>query len=156
MADRSGDANIVSAVSPTLFCTNFSDYSKDDGLICRIDAPSDDAVDKCTVIRAAAKDSAGNWSAVTTQTYFIGSTTDHIDGIEAGCKASGSDLAVISITMDYDDLLTAGKAYMSKAMYSIMRLRSLSAIRTGLKRMIPVSLMPTIRSAAVNGNARLI
>ena len=109
MADRSGDANIVSAVSPTLFCTNFSDYSKDDGLICRIDAPSDDAVDKCTVIRAAAKDSAGNWSAVTTQTYFIGSTTDHIDGIEAGCKASGSDLAVISITMDYDDLFDSGK-----------------------------------------------
>ena len=109
VADRSGDANIVSAVSPTLFCTNFSDYSKDDGLICRIDAPSDDAVDKCTVIRAAAKDSAGNWSAVTTQTYFIGSTTDHIDGIEAGCKASGSDLAVISITMDYDDLFDSGK-----------------------------------------------
>lgn len=109
VADRSGDANIVSAVSPTLFCTNFSDYSKDDGLICRIDAPSDDAVDKCTVIRAAAKDSAGNWSAVTTQTYFIGSTTDHIDGIDAGCKASGSDLAVISITMDYDDLFDSGK-----------------------------------------------
>ena len=109
VADRSGDANIVSAVSPTLFCTNFSDYSKDDGLICRIDAPSDDAVDKCTVIRAAAKDSAGNWSNVTTQTYFIGSTTDHIDGIEAGCKASGSALAVISITMDYDDLFDSEK-----------------------------------------------
>lgn len=109
VADRSGDANIVSAVSPTLFCTNFSDYSKDDGLICRIDAPSDDAVDKCTVIRAAAKDSAGNWSAVTTQTYFIGSTTDHIDGIEASCKASGSALAVISITMDYDDLFDSEK-----------------------------------------------
>ena len=109
VADRSGDANIVSAVSPTLFCTNFSDYSKDDGLICRIDAPSDDAVDKCTVIRAAAKDSAGNWSAVTTQTYFIGSTTDHIDGIEANCKASGSTLAVISITMDYDDLFDSEK-----------------------------------------------
>lgn len=109
VADRSGDVNIVSAVSPTLFCTNFSDYSKDDGLICRIDAPSDDAVDKCTVIRAAAKDSAGNWSAVTTQTYFIGSTTDHIDGIEASCKASGSALAVISITMDYDDLFDSEK-----------------------------------------------
>lgn len=109
IADRKGDANVVSAVSPTLFCTNFSNYSKKDGLTCYIEAPSDDAVDKCTVIRAAAKDSDGAWSETGTCTYFIGSTSDHIDGIEESCEAAGNDLAVISITMDYDDLFDSEK-----------------------------------------------
>lgn len=102
--DRSGDPNVVSAVDPTLFCTNFSSYSNSQGLTCRMEAPDDDAVDKCTVIRAALKDSDGEFGGVCTETYFIGTTTEHIEGIAESCQAADNDLAVISITMNYEDL----------------------------------------------------
>ena len=102
--DRSGDVNVVSAVDPTLFCTNFCNYSNSEGLVCRMKAPSDDAVDKCTVIRAALKHEDGEFGTSYTETYFIGTTGEHIQGIEESCKAAGNDLAVISITMNYEDL----------------------------------------------------
>ena len=107
ITDRKGDANVVSAVSPSLITTNFSRYSKEDKITSYIGAPSDDAVDKITVIRAAAKKSDGTYTAVTTNSYFIGNTAEHIDGISKSCKAANDKLAVISITMDYDDLFDA-------------------------------------------------
>ncbi|MCM1308786.1 MAG: CotH kinase family protein [Butyrivibrio sp.] len=108
IADRSGDANVVSAVSPSLFCTSYSKYSKDEGITCNIAAPSDSAVDKCTVVRAAAKIN-GEFTAVCTNTYFIGTSAQHIGGIEKSCEAAGKPLAVISITMDYADLFDSAQ-----------------------------------------------
>ncbi len=102
--DRSGDANVVSAVSTSLFSTNYSTYSSATGITCRIPSPSDEAVDKCTAIRAVAKDSAGNVVYAGGATYFIGTAEEHIQGIRESCDAAGTTLAVISITMEYDDL----------------------------------------------------
>lgn len=106
--DRSGDANYVSAVDPVLFDGAFVKVnSRRNGFDALIDAPSDDAVDKCTVIRAAAADSLGNFGKAATNTYFIEKMSDHIEGISASCKAAGTDLAVISISMNYEDLFDA-------------------------------------------------
>lgn len=104
VTDRKGDANVVSAVSTSLFSTNFSSYSASSGITCRIPSPSDDAVDKCTAIRAVAKDKSGNVIYSTGETYFVGTAEDHIAGIKASCDAARQTLAVISITMNYDDL----------------------------------------------------
>lgn len=108
ITDRSGDKNVVSAVSPSLFCTSYSKYSKEDGITCNIAAPKDSAVDKCTVVKAAGKKD-GEFGKVCTSTYFIGTAESHISGIEKSCEASGKPLAVISITMDYDDLFDSKK-----------------------------------------------
>lgn len=108
ITDRSGDKNVVSAVSPSLFCTSYSSYSKKNGITCNIAAPKDSAVDKCTVVKAAGKKD-GVFGEVCTNTYFIGKANEHIPGIEESCEASGKPLSVISITMDYDDLFDSKK-----------------------------------------------
>lgn len=102
--DRSSDANVVSAVPTSLFSTNFSDYSASEGVTCYIESPSDDMVDKCTVIRAVAKNTNGEAVQTAGATYFIGTAEEHIAGIKESCEASGTPLAVISISMNYDDL----------------------------------------------------
>ena len=103
--DRSGDANVVSAVDPALISTNFARYSNSQGkVISNVEAPSDDAVDKCTVIRAAALLEDGTYSETVGMTYFIGTMEEHIEGLAASCEAAGQSLAVISITTDYDSL----------------------------------------------------
>lgn len=110
ITDRSGAANVVSAVDPLSISGNFNDYNRrTESFTCKISAPSDDAVDKCTVIRAAAQAEDGSFSQTTSCTYFIGSAESHIQGLKESCEASGQDLAVISITMDYDDLFDAEK-----------------------------------------------
>ena len=103
--DRSGDENVVSAVTPNIYCGNFNEVT-DDGehFNCKIDAPSDDAVDKCTSIRAVAKNSDGTCSLESNAVYFIGTMEDHIQGYAESVAAYGMDLAVISISVDYDDL----------------------------------------------------
>ena len=103
--DRSGDANVLSAVNPLLFDAANSKWNGGNkSYIYRLPTPDNDDVDKCTVVKAAAKNADGTWSAVTTHTYFIGSMEDHIRGIAASAAAQGTSLAVISITMDAEDL----------------------------------------------------
>lgn len=106
---REGEANVVSAVDPTLFSGNFNsiDYGEK-GYVCSKKAPADSAVDKCTVIRAAALGSDGKYSATSTETYYIGKASDHIEGIDESVKAMGTPLAVVSISMDYGDLFDSG------------------------------------------------
>ena len=107
--DRSGDPNVVSAVEPGLISGNFCKYDRSSkSFITTVSAPSDDKVDKCTVIRAAAESDNGS-SEIFSQTYFIGAPEDHIPGIADSCKAQGTDLAVISISMSYDDLFDSEK-----------------------------------------------
>ncbi len=102
--DRKGDANVVSAVPTTLISANFCEYSETKGLYCTINSPEDSAVDKCTVIRAVVMKDHNPVGEVCTQTYFIGKETDHITGIEESCEAAGKPLAVINISINYDDL----------------------------------------------------
>lgn len=103
--DRSGDANVLSAIHPLLFdAANSKWNSGSKSYIYRLPTPDNDAVDKCSVIKAAAQYADGSWSSVTTHTYFIGTMEDHIQGIAASAAAQGTSLAVISITMDAEDL----------------------------------------------------
>lgn len=105
ITDRKTDKNVVSAVSPVLISGNFNrpTTSKND-FFCVAGAPEDAAVDKCTVIRAALKDGTGTVIQSLNATYFIGTTEEHIQGLAESCAASGTDLAVISISVNYDDL----------------------------------------------------
>ncbi len=105
IASRKADKNVIAAVDPLLISGNFSEYSKTDkAFISKVSVPSDEAVDKCTVVRAAAVNGEGVFSECFSRTYFIGTAEEHIKGLSESCAASGSSLAVISISMDYADL----------------------------------------------------
>ncbi len=103
--DRERDENIVSAVSTSLITTNYC-YLDGTDVICKMDEPSKLAVDKCTTLRLVLKDQEGTVIENMGATYFIGTTEKNIDGIIESCKALETDLAVISISMDYDDLFS--------------------------------------------------
>ena len=110
ITDRKGDPNVVSAVGPELISGNFVNYSRrNKEFTSTVSAPADDKVDKCTVINAAVENSDGTFSQTCSKTYFIGTADEHIPGIKESCEAMGTDLAVISITMDYDDLFSSDK-----------------------------------------------
>jgi hypothetical protein len=105
ITDRKSDQNYVSAVSPSLFdSAHVYVNAAKDGFINTIAAPTAAAVDKCTVIRAVAKDKKGLYTEIATNTYFIGSMADHIQGIQESCEAAGTSLAIISISVDYADM----------------------------------------------------
>ncbi len=104
VTDRKGDKNVVSAVDPVLFAGSFNHPNKErTDFECEIAPPSDDAVDKCTVIRAAARKADGVFTGETYLTYFIGTAEEHINGLKESCEAAGSSLAVMSISVNYDD-----------------------------------------------------
>lgn len=106
ITDRKNDKNYVSAVDQFLYdAANVRVNKTKDGFTYNLpNTPSDEAVDKCTVIRAAAYDDQGYYSEVVTNTYFIGDMKEHIKGIEESCKAAGTSLAIISMTMNFEDL----------------------------------------------------
>ena len=108
--DRKNEKNIVSAVDPTLFSANFCKVNSDKtDFECTIKAPSDEAVDKCTTIRAVAKNAKGKISREENAVYFFGTMEEHIKGLSESCTAAGYSLAVISLSMDYDDLFDSEK-----------------------------------------------
>lgn len=103
--DRSNDPNVISAIDPNLYdSANCSLDFDTDKFVSKLTTPTDAEVDKCTVIKAAALDANGAYTLVTTHTYFIGSMEEHVQGIAESCEAAGTTLAVISISMDSDDL----------------------------------------------------
>lgn len=105
IVDRSGDPNVLSAIDPTFFDTAHCKYDRDTkSLVSQVTAPSDAAVDKCTVVKAVCVNADGSYSATTAQTYFVGDMTSHIQGIKESCEAAGMPLAVISISIDARDL----------------------------------------------------
>ncbi len=105
ITDRKNEPNVVSAVDPLEISGALNEVAHDrKSFTCNVSAPSDGAVDKCTVIRAAVKNADGTFGETQTETYFIGSLYDHIDGIGESSYAQQQPLAVISISMDYDDL----------------------------------------------------
>ncbi len=96
ITDRKNDRNVLAAVPQDKIQT----MNKEWDLI----VPSDSAVDKCTVLRAVAINADGEQSDIVTNTYFVGNMSQHISGIQDSVQAAGQDLAVISITMDQEDL----------------------------------------------------
>ena len=104
------DENVLSAIDPILFdAVNVKGSSDQKSFVSTISAPDKSKVDKCTVIKAAAQHEDGTYSDVVTNTYFVGDMAEHIDGISESCKAAGKDLAVMSISMDADDLFDSAK-----------------------------------------------
>ena len=105
ITDRKQDKNVVSAVDPVLISGNYNrPTSNKKDFFCTAGAPDDASVDKCTVIRAALLDAQGNLLSTQSATYFIGTAEEHIQGLAQSCAASGMELAVISISMNYEDL----------------------------------------------------
>ena len=111
IADRSNDENYVTAVDPFLFdAANVKVNNTRDGFVSSLNStPSKEAVDKCSVIRATALDQSGLYSKVATNTYFIGSMAEHIQGLQESCEAAGTSLAVISISINYEDMFDKTK-----------------------------------------------
>ena len=104
ITDRKKDANVMSAVNPLLIAGSFN-YVTSSGTEfgITVDTPTNEAVDKCTVVRAVAKNADGTYSEEVSATYFIGTMEEHINGIAESCKAAGTTLSVISIATDYDN-----------------------------------------------------
>ncbi len=102
--DRTGAANVVSAVDPVLISGNFNSVNKSkNGFTCKIKAPSDSDVDKINVVRAVVKYDDESVSNELAATYFIGKGEDHIEGLSESVAAAGKNLAVISISVNYND-----------------------------------------------------
>lgn len=102
---RDNDENVVSAVEPVRIAGSFN-YASKNTFKCQIDAPENDAVDKCTVVRAVAKYANGTASDEVSATYFIGTMEEHIKGLAESCEAAGTSLAVVSISANYDDFFS--------------------------------------------------
>ena len=110
IADRKNDENTISSVDPLLFTGSYSKYLyKKKAFETTVTAPENSAVDKCTVVRAAAEAEDGSYSQAFTGTFYIGSAEEHIQGLKESCEAMGTELAVISISMDQDDLFDSEK-----------------------------------------------
>ena len=110
VTDRKADENVLSAIDPILFDgVNVKANASKNGFESTIEVPKKEDVDKCTVIKAAARYEDGTCSEVYTNTYFVGDMTEHIDGIQESCQAAGMDLSVISISMDAQDLFDSAK-----------------------------------------------
>lgn len=109
--DRSGangDDNYVTAVDPVEFDSANVIYQNGKAQD-KYKAPSKEAVDKATVIKAAGMDADGNYTSVATNTYFVGQMENHIKGIQESCQAAGVPMSIMSISMDYDDLFDQEK-----------------------------------------------
>ncbi|MBR1739080.1 MAG: CotH kinase family protein [Ruminococcus sp.] len=105
IADRSGDKNIVSAVDPLIMAGTFNEPERGhESFRSTVSAPDDKSVDKCTVVRAAVRRSDGSFAEGKSATYFLGTAEEHIAGLSESCEAAGTSLAVVSISMNYDDL----------------------------------------------------
>ena len=108
ITDRSGDANYVTAVDPILYdAANVTWNNSKKEFTGTVKAPADDAVDKGTVVRAVAADASGNYGAVVTNTYFVGTVAEHIEGAKESAEAAGIPLSVMSISVNYEDLFDA-------------------------------------------------
>ncbi len=104
ITNRKNDKNVVSAVEPSLIAGSFCELDEErTGFVTTVSAPSDEEVDKCTVIRTAVKLSDGTFSECANSVYFVGSADEHIKGYAESCKAAGKPLAVISLAVGYKD-----------------------------------------------------
>lgn len=105
IVDRSGDPNVLAAIPTELFDSAVLRLNSDGtGWETLSWPPSDNDVDKCNVVKITALDKSGLYCPVVSGTYFVRSMAHHIPGLAESCAASGKPLAVISISMEADDL----------------------------------------------------
>lgn len=105
ITDRGDDENFVSAADPTLFDSANVWWDRDEKkYVSTKKAPDKASVDKGTVVKAVAVDAEGGAGTVETNTYFVGTVADHIQGAKESAEAAGIPLSVMSISVDYDDL----------------------------------------------------
>ena len=106
MRDRSEDENVLSAVDPSKYdSANVKILNKGEDFISTVQVPTKEQVDKCNIIKAVALYPDGTSSGVITGTYFIGDIEDHVEGVSASARnQEQGTLAILSITMEYDDL----------------------------------------------------
>ncbi|MCR5203344.1 MAG: CotH kinase family protein [Lachnospiraceae bacterium] len=101
---RENDENDIAAIDPIKFdSVNIKLNKKRTAFEAKSKAPDKEDVDKITVVKAYAKNKAGE-TKVITHSYFTGDMTDHIEGIKESCKASGKKLAIMSLSTDKDNL----------------------------------------------------
>ena len=109
VCNRTGDANVVNAVPTALYdAANVKVGTDKKSFVTTSQNPSDDAIDKCTVVRVIGVDAQGNATKCVTATYFVGNIEDHVQGVTESSAAAasagmGESLAIISITGNYDD-----------------------------------------------------
>lgn len=105
ITDRKDDENYVTAVDPKEFDAVHLHYNSSTGEYTDdYSAPTKEEVDKATVVKAIAIAEDGSTSKVLTNTYFVGAMDEHIQGIKESCESAGIPLAIMSISVDYDDL----------------------------------------------------
>lgn len=75
-----------------------------DGFVGTLQAPNPEDVDQITVVRAVALDQKDSYSETNTASFFLGTMEEHIQGIKESCQAAGEDLAVLSLSINYEDL----------------------------------------------------
>lgn len=110
IGNRDGEENVISATDPVLFDGVNVEWDEDKGeYVSTLKVPDKDEVDKITVVKAVVEKEDGSYCPVQTQSYFTGKMADHIEGIEESCKAAGTSLAVVSISMEYKDLFDEEK-----------------------------------------------
>ncbi len=110
VTERKDDKNVVSAVSPLEIGGTFNVVNKErNGFESEIAPPTDKQVDKCTIIRAVTKNNDGTYGGDVQATYFVGTPEEHIKGLAESCEASGQSLAVMSISVNYDDFFDSKK-----------------------------------------------
>ena len=103
---RDKEETVVSAVEPVRIAGSFN-YVSNNEFQCSIEAPEASAVDKCTVLRAVAKQPDGTCSGEVSATYFIGTMEEHMKGLAESCEAAGTSLAVVSISAEYGDFFNS-------------------------------------------------
>ena len=103
--DRRNDENVCAAVEPGLITVDHETVSEDGvTVINTAEIPGKEDVDKCSVLRMACVGEDGRIYDEKNEVYFMGSADEHIKGISDSCSYAVSDLAIVSIQMDYDDL----------------------------------------------------
>lgn len=129
--NKNGRANVVSAVPMVELGGSYNRRQGSSGYVSTVRSPSDEAVDKCTVIKAAARYPDGSYSPVETATYFVGTPEEHIPGLPSSVDATGGGLAVISITMAYDDLFDSSTGIYVKGDTFVQALAEYQASHNG-------------------------
>jgi len=110
ISDRRNDKNVLSGIDPSSFDSANVKWDKtEQKFVSKVKAPADSEVDKATIVRAVSRSSDGTYSAVQTNTYFVGSIGDHIRGIKDSCRASGMDLSIMSISVNAEDFFDPEK-----------------------------------------------
>lgn len=102
--DRAKEDNILTAVNPKEFYDAQARGDRETPYI-----PTNEEVDKGIVVKAVAQNANGTYGTVATNTYFVGTIADHIQGAKESAAAAGVPLSVVSISMDYADLFDEQK-----------------------------------------------